>query len=133
MDQEHYKAARKRVKQKKEFYGHLSVYLAVGTFFMLINFMTYAEEPEIWFPYPLIGWGIGILIHYFSVFGLPGVGPLTKEWEERELQKELEKTRNKINREPIGEEFDTLDLEEPDLKLDRQKSVKQRYKDSDLV
>ena len=84
-----YKKAKKKVKEKKEFYSHLSVYVAMMVFFMLLNLITSRET--LWFIFPMLGWGIGLLIHYFNVFGLPFVGSFDDEWEEREIQKELEK------------------------------------------
>lgn len=59
--------------------------------------------------------------HYLKVFGIPGSGVLSKEWEDREYQKELERLEKK-NRsaKPLDDE----------LVL---KEVSKRYNDSDLV
>ena len=73
--------AKKRVKAQKEFYRHLTSYLVMGVFFFLLNAVT--SFGNWWFYWPMLGWGIGILFHYFDVFGLPGVGEISKEWEER--------------------------------------------------
>lgn len=84
-----YRDARKRVKKKKGFYVHLAVFLSVGLFFLLMNIATF--EGELWFFFPLLPWGVGLAIHYLTVFGFPGSGILTREWEEREMQRELYK------------------------------------------
>jgi len=84
MDQQ-YKAAQKRVKQKKGFFVHFAVYLSVGLFFFLMNLATF--EGDWWFFFPLLPWGMGLGIHYLITFGFPGSGVLSREWEEKELQK----------------------------------------------
>lgn len=93
MRDEIYHKARKRLKAKKGFYKHLSAYIAVALFFFIMNMVTLGENPELWFFFPMLPWGIGLLIHYFSVFGLPFTGALTEEWEKNELEKELERAR----------------------------------------
>ena len=133
MDERDYNAARKKVKAKKGFYAHFGVYIATGIFFILMNALTFQEDPEIWAFYPIVSWGLGILIHYFTVFGLPGIGPLDKEWEDKEIEKELDKVRSRSNSEPIQDDFDTLDLEDDSLDLKAQKKIDPRYRDSDLV
>lgn len=84
--------AKKRVEDKKGFYTHLSVYLSVGIFFFTMNLVTW--EGRFWFFFPLMPWGIGLLIHYFTVFGLPFTKILSSDWEERQLAKELRKIDN---------------------------------------
>ena len=133
MEERHYKEARKKVNAKKGFYVHFGVYIAVSIFFILLNMIEYQEDEEFWAIYPIISWGLGILIHYFTVFGLPGVGPLDKEWEEKEIEKELDKIRFRSNSEPIQDDFDRLDLEDDALDLEPPKKKSPRYGDSDLV
>ena len=42
---------------------------------------------KIWFIFPLLGWGVGILSHAVSVLNiLPWFGP---EWERRQVEKKL--------------------------------------------
>ena len=125
MDQKLLKKARKRVEEKKGFYGHLSVYLAMGVFFFTMNVLNW--DGEFWFYFPLMPWGVGLLIHYFSVFGLPFNKILSADWEEQQMAREirqLEKT-SKTSRTVSSDE--RLDLKE----LNRQKA--QGWKDEDLV
>jgi hypothetical protein len=70
MDQRKYKEARKRVRTKKEFYEHLTVFSVMSVFFFLLNALT--AFGSWWFYWPILGWGIGVLFHYFEVFGFPG-------------------------------------------------------------
>ena len=132
MNDRDYKEAKKRVKEKKGFYTHFGVYVAVSIFLILINIFTFSEEPEIWAQFPIASWGLGILIHYFSVFGLPGIGALDKEWEEKELEKELDKVRYRSNTQPIDDHYETLDLDDRE-KLKTPQKQDPRYRDSDLV
>jgi hypothetical protein len=89
--------AQKRVKQKKGFFKHLAAFVGVGFFFFAMNMFTLVEEgPEIWFFFPLLPWSVGLIIHYFNVFGFPGTGALTPEWEAKEVQKEVKALRNKM-------------------------------------
>ncbi|MCS7116737.1 MAG: 2TM domain-containing protein [Nitrososphaerota archaeon] len=64
-------------KARRAFTVHLMVYIIVNIMLITINLM-YTPE-TIWFFYPLLGWGIGIAIHYYA-----GVVHLPKELEEEE-------------------------------------------------
>jgi hypothetical protein len=73
--------------------------------------------------YICLFWGIGLALHYLGVFGFPGKQKVfSKEWEENEIQKELDKMEN--NQFPEVE--DDLELRELE-KLDR------KWDDKDLV
>jgi hypothetical protein len=64
---EEYKKAYEEVRKEEEkrpFLIHLVVYVLVNAMLIIINFI-YSPE-DIWFFYPLIGWGIGITIHYLG-------------------------------------------------------------------
>ena len=77
-----YRKAKKRVKEKKEFYTHLGIYLVAVPFFFAINYLTEdGRHIDWWAFFPTLGWGLGVAIHYFTVFGLPGRHG--DEWEER--------------------------------------------------
>ncbi len=79
--------AKKRVKAKKAFYQHLMSFAIVNLFLLALNLLT--SPGYLWFVFPLLGWGVGLAFHYVDVFGIPGFDILSKEWEERELEKEL--------------------------------------------
>jgi hypothetical protein len=56
----------KRVEAKLGFYNHVTVYLIVMAALLAINLMT--TPHNLWFLWPLIGWGVAILFHLFGVF-----------------------------------------------------------------
>ncbi len=124
-NQEKYKIAKKRVKAKKEFFEHLSTYLGMATFFFLLNFFT--SPGRWWFYWPMFGWGIGVLAHYLSVFGIPGVGQLDENWEKRALEQELEKLN--VDLDKTNKEEEKLDLPP----LQKEKELKKKWRDEDLV
>ena len=77
-----YDRALKRVKELKEFYIHVSVYLIVNAGLFGINMLS--DSDSLWFYWPLLGWGIGVAIHGFSVYAERGIfGP---KWEEHKTQ-----------------------------------------------
>jgi len=81
---EEYKKAYREIRkeeEKRNFLVHLMVYVLVNAMLIAINFI-YSPK-VIWFIYPLIGWGIGISMHY-----LFGVRWLEKALKEREAKAE---------------------------------------------
>ncbi len=117
MNKSDYKKARKKVKAKKKFYQHLSTYLVFCVFFFLLNYFT---GEGWWFYWPILGWGIGVALNYINVFGLPGFPTDDPDWEEMEMEKELEK----INR----KKYSSLEEPQEGLELDdlpEQKAVPQ--------
>ncbi len=128
-ESEKYKLAQKRVKQKKNFYRHLSVYLVMSTFFFLVN---YLSSPGVWwFYWPMLGWGIGVAIQYVNVFGLTGAGLGTPEWEERQMNKEMD--RLGISPPSYKETDDSLDLDEHLQLKQMSKSPADNYDNEDFV
>lgn len=88
MDEELYKEAKKRVEEKKGFFMHLAVYLAVNLMLVLIwAFVTDGGFP--WFLFPLGGWGIGLLFHFLGTF----VFSRQTDWERRAIEREMERLR----------------------------------------
>ena len=81
-----YFKAKQRVKEIKEFYGNLISYSVVIPFLIFVNYYTYWGFQ--WFWFPLFGWGIGLTIHGFSVFGYGS------DWEERKIKELMEKDQN---------------------------------------
>lgn len=126
MEDKIYEMARKRVAEKKGFYRHFSVYMAVGAFFFIMNVLTYYDSYEWWFFFPMIPWGAALAIHYFSVFGLPG-GQLSMEWEEKELRREMDRIRDKIQLLEGPKQGDHLELRS----LKKEKSSPRKHWDED--
>ncbi len=84
-----YFKAKARVKEIKEFYGNLISYCLVIPVLIYINYTTYWKFQ--WFWFPVFGWGLGLTIHAFTVFGYGA------NWEERKIEEIMakEKQQNK--------------------------------------
>ena len=122
------KRIKKRVKAKKAFLTHLSVYISVGIFFLLIDLVTRSGGDDLWFFFPMIPWGMGLMIHYFISFGLPGSEELISRWELEEAARELKQTKSNTPKSlESGQQEDQLELRE----IEREASA--RYEDRDLV
>ena len=78
-----YVRARKRVEEMKEFYYSLISYCIVIPFLIFIWFR-YTPNTIQWFWFPMIGWGIGIIINAFKVYVSKGV--FGRNWEERKIK-----------------------------------------------
>ncbi len=87
---ERYRRAKRRVRVLKSFYIHLATYIGVMALLFFIDFLTGGGW---WFYWALLGWGIGIIAHAFTVFGITGF--LGSEWEEKKTRDLM----NKMNRE----------------------------------
>jgi hypothetical protein len=82
-----YYRAKKRVEQLKGFYGNLISYCCVIPLLIFIN-LTYSPQFQ-WFWFSAAGWGFGLLMHAFKVFGY------SANWEERKIQEILNKEDKK--------------------------------------
>ncbi|MDD5689640.1 MAG: 2TM domain-containing protein [Caldisericia bacterium] len=89
MEEEKYQEVKKRVEEIRGFYSHLLAYVLVNILLFIINLLT--SPGVFWFYWPLLGWGIGVLVHAIGVFGLFGF--LGKEWEERKIKELMEKEK----------------------------------------
>jgi sensor histidine kinase YesM len=77
-----YIRARGHVEELKKFYGSLISYFFFIPFFILINYWTSWDFK--WFWFPIIGWGIGLVIHALKVF--VNDGSLGRNWEKRKIE-----------------------------------------------
>jgi hypothetical protein len=82
-----YQKAKKRVAAIRRFYAHLGTYVMVNVLLLLVNITTSPEA--LWFYWPLLGWGIGIVVHAVYVFG-PGRW-LGQDWEEKKIKEIMDK------------------------------------------
>jgi DNA-binding XRE family transcriptional regulator len=75
----------RQVRKLRGLYSHIISYVVVMSGIAAINLILMPRV--IWFIYPLLGWGIGIISHAVSVLNvLPWFGP---EWERRQVEKRL--------------------------------------------
>ncbi|CAN1524815.1 HATPase_YehU-like domain containing protein [Flavobacteriaceae bacterium] len=82
-----YYRAKKRVEELRGFYGNLISYCCVIPLLVFIN-LTYSPQFQ-WFWFSAGGWGFGVLMHAFKVFGY------SSNWEERKIQEILRKENSK--------------------------------------
>ncbi len=73
-----YYRAKKRVDELKGFYGNLASYCIVIPILIFVNL--YFTPGFQWFWFSLCGWGFGLMMHAFKVFGYGG------QWEERKIR-----------------------------------------------
>jgi 2TM domain len=83
-----YQQAKERVEALRGFYIHALVYAIVNLGLFAINMLT--SPDNLWFYWPLIGWGIGLAINGTVVFASRSF--LGKDWEARQMEKELART-----------------------------------------
>ena len=78
-----YETAKKRVEAKMAFYTHVTVYLAVILLLAAINFLN--SSSTIWVHWPILGWGLALVIHAFTVFAFPERFVITEKMIESEI------------------------------------------------
>lgn len=59
--------AKERAEKKVAFYIHLSVYILVNTFLIITWWFTSGPNTFPWFIFPLVGWGIAVVLHFLNV------------------------------------------------------------------
>lgn len=92
-EEERYYKAKKRVEEIKGFYGNLTAYIFVNIGFLVINLLT--SPNHLWFYWPMLGWGIGVVIHGMKVFNyLPF---MDKDWEEKKIKEFMEQEEQAKN------------------------------------
>lgn len=98
--------ARKRVRELKEYYGHLTSYVIVNASLFVLNLLT--SPGQWWFWLPLMGWGIGFGIHTVRVFGFFGVGGT--DWEEQKVQELMGQTATQDELERLSRRIEDLSV-----------------------
>jgi 2TM domain len=84
-----YAKAKKRVEEIKGFYGNLTSYILVNIVLLIINLATSPEY--LWFFWPMLGWGIGVVFHAMKVFNyMPFLG---RDWEEQKIKEFMNKEK----------------------------------------
>lgn len=92
--------AKKHIKELKGFYEHLAAYIGVNL--MLVGINLFTGPGTLWFIFPMLGWGIGLICHAADVFWTG------KDWEERKLEEltGLKSTQDELQR--LSERTDAL-------------------------
>lgn len=97
-----YYDAQKRVKELREFYEHLSVYVLSTPIVIIVNLMTSPEY--LWFIWCVVGWGMAIVLHGLKVFSFPPF--FNKKWEDKKIQEFLEKENKRRLESNHGNKFE---------------------------
>ena len=75
-------AAIKRIRAKRAFGLHVTIYVAVNL--LLIAVWAVTERRYFWPVWPILGWGVGLTVHYWTVFRLR---PISEDEIRREMRK----------------------------------------------
>jgi hypothetical protein len=67
------------IEGRRGFYIHAAIYVLVNILLITINLMFVSGF--LWFFFPLIGWGIGLTMHF--LFGVLWVRSETESWQSR--------------------------------------------------
>lgn len=74
------------VNRLRGFYHHLFFFVLIGLGLLVINLLGSPEN--LWFKWPLLGWGIGLALHGLSL--LRRRRWLGSDWEARKMREYLE-------------------------------------------
>ena len=72
-----------QLKKRRDFYGHLLVYVLVNTFLVVIWAITDGDG-FFWPVFPIAGWGIGVVMNAWDVYWRPQI-------TEHDIQREIER------------------------------------------
>jgi len=92
-EEERYFKARKRVEEIKGFYGNLIAYIVVNIGLLVLNLVT--SPNHLWFYWPLMWWGIGVIFHGLRVFNYMPF--FSKDWEEKKIKEFMNKEEQSKN------------------------------------
>ena len=70
-EQERREAAVKRLKEKREFWQHVVIYVLVNAMLVVVWWVTTDGDGHFWPMWPLLGWGIGLGLHAWETFQKP--------------------------------------------------------------
>ena len=90
-EESNYLKAQKKIEDIKGFYGNLASYIVINIGLAVLNFATTPDH--LWFIYPALGWGIGVVAHGVNVFNYMPF--LSSDWEERKMRELMDKEKSK--------------------------------------
>jgi hypothetical protein len=82
-EQERREAAVKRLKERRDFWSHVVVYVLVNALLVVVWAVTSGSLGNFWPMWPILGWGIALALHARDVFRKP--------ISEEAIRKEMEK------------------------------------------
>jgi uncharacterized ion transporter superfamily protein YfcC len=72
----------RQLKKQRDFRGHLLIYVLVNAFLVVIWAVT--SHGFFWPIFPIVGWGIGVAMNAWDVYGRPEIG-------EEDIKHEMER------------------------------------------
>jgi DNA-binding XRE family transcriptional regulator len=115
---------------RAEFLNHLVTYLTVNAFLLFLDLRR--DMTLSWAYWPLLGWGIGLVIHAYNTFSRSSAD-YNHQFEKWKLRKER-KARRQIDWDDDDLEDALEDIEEElDLRRDRDRAIAQLSKRTDLT
>lgn len=93
--------AQRRIKQKKRLTTHFVVFVAASILFIVLNLVlgfgeTFRPFNTDWFVWAILIWAFFLLIHFINVIFIDQL--MGKEWEEKQLERLVEKQQIKIEK-----------------------------------
>ena len=82
---EAYKRAEKRVKAKLRFYKHLTFFVVVNSFLLLINLLT--STRFLWFKWPFFALAVPLAFHAIKLFVFHESSPIRERMLEEEIRR----------------------------------------------
>ena len=79
--------AKKKVERIKKFYAHLTTFIMVNSFLIMLNLLT--EPSFMWSLIPLFAWGIGLASDAMKTFNYSLF--LGKDWEDKKIREYMDK------------------------------------------
>ena len=73
----------KRLKKRRDFHGHVLIYLLVNAFLVVI-WAVVSPGSFFWPIFPMVGWGIGVVMNAWDVYG-------RRPFTEAQVQREIER------------------------------------------
>jgi hypothetical protein len=58
----------KQLKKRRDFRGHLLIYLLVNTFLVVVWAVTSGADEFFWPVFPIVGWGIGVIANWYDAY-----------------------------------------------------------------
>ena len=74
----------KTLKKRRDFKGHLLVYTMFNTFLVLVWLVTSGPDGFFWPVFPIVGWGIGVVMNAWDVYR-------PEEFSEDEIAAEMQR------------------------------------------
>ena len=73
----------KRLRKRRDFHGHVLIYLMVNAFLVVVWAMT-MPDGFFWPVFPIVGWGIGVVMNAWDVY-------FVQDFGEEDINREIER------------------------------------------